>query len=125
MANQAPTPTTPKYLEGHPRQYRFGHRPGPWVAEGWENVIVNDSKGNTLALSPGGGEDVPLSEVKANASLIAAAPDLLESLILSIKESQSAYHSMSLVNKEMGFDEPKLPAWLVKAEAAIEKALAQ
>lgn len=51
------------------------HTPGPWKAEGWESVVVNDANGNTLVLMPGA--SYGLAAVKANAALIAAAPDLL------------------------------------------------
>ena len=51
------------------------HTPGPWKAEGWESVVVNDTNGNTLVLMPGA--SYGLAAVKANARLIAAAPDLL------------------------------------------------
>ena len=52
------------------------HTPGPWVQDKYGNI--NDKSGGTirvegLALSSG-------SEAKANARLIAAAPDLLEAL---------------------------------------------
>lgn len=54
------------------------HTPGPWRAEGWNGVVVNDSIGNTLAVFPSG--DGQVETAKANAKLIAAAPVLLESL---------------------------------------------
>jgi hypothetical protein len=52
------------------------HTEGPWTATGWQDTVVNDSEGNTLALYPGG--DCSLETVQANASLIAAAPELYE-----------------------------------------------
>lgn len=54
------------------------HTSGPWAATGWEGIVVNDSKGNTLALAPG--SSYHLEEMKANARLIAAAPDMLAAL---------------------------------------------
>ena len=55
------------------------HTPGPWRVEGWENVTVNLPNGDTLTTAPGP-KNAPLSELKANAALIAAAPDLLNLL---------------------------------------------
>jgi hypothetical protein len=55
------------------------HTPGPWKAEGWENLVVNSADGYTMTLAAGGKWAV-LSELKANARLIAAAPDLLAAL---------------------------------------------
>ncbi len=52
------------------------HTPGPWIATGFKNTIVNDSNGNTLALRPS--HDGSVGNAIANARLIAAAPDLLE-----------------------------------------------
>ncbi len=54
------------------------HTPGPWVATGFEGIVVNDSKDRTLALAPGSSTN--LEEMKANARLIAAAPDMLAAL---------------------------------------------
>lgn len=53
------------------------HSKGPWVATGWEGIVVNDADGNTLTLAPGGGD---LARMQANARLIAAAPALLAAL---------------------------------------------
>jgi hypothetical protein len=55
------------------------YTPGPWRAEGWKNTIVNLPDGTTIAAAPGP-EYAPLEVLQANASLIAAAPDLLEAL---------------------------------------------
>ena len=57
---------------------RTTHTPGPWRAEGWESTIVNDADGNTLCLMPS--SDGTLASAKANARLIAAAPDMLDAL---------------------------------------------
>jgi hypothetical protein len=54
------------------------HSPAPWVAEGWQNVTVNDANGYTICTMPGGTD---LMETKANARLIASAPALLEALV--------------------------------------------
>lgn len=64
-----------------PAQYRDDNpdiAPGPWRAEGWEYLVVNDANGNTLALVPGG--NYGLKTAKATAALMAAAFDLLKEL---------------------------------------------
>ena len=83
------------------------HTPGPWKAEGWENLVVNCAEGYTLTLAAGR-KDSSLSELKSNARLIASAPDLLadlEGLIGSVSHLLPYNH----------------PA-LVNARAAIERA---
>lgn len=54
----------------------MSHTPGPWIATGFKNTVVNDSQGNTIALHPS--HDGSVENAIANARLIAAAPDLLE-----------------------------------------------
>lgn len=54
------------------------YTPGPWTAEGWENLVVN--AGNVTLASTPGYTNGNLAEAKANARLIAAAPELLEAL---------------------------------------------
>jgi hypothetical protein len=56
------------------------HTPGPWRAEGWNNLVVNSYTGDTIIIQPGGSEYAKLEELQANARLIAAAPELLEAL---------------------------------------------
>lgn len=58
------------------------HTHGPWKAEGWENLVVNCAEGYTLTLAAGR-KGAGLEELKANARLIAAAPDLLAALYAS------------------------------------------
>jgi hypothetical protein len=55
------------------------HTKGPWRTEGWENLVVNSADGYTMMLAAGG-KDACLDELKANARLIAAAPELFEAL---------------------------------------------
>jgi hypothetical protein len=56
------------------------HTPGPWRAEGYKDLIVNGSDGVTLACCPGDTrKEGGIDEAIANARLIAASPDLLES----------------------------------------------
>jgi hypothetical protein len=56
------------------------HTPGPWKAEGWNNLVVNSRDGDTIIIEPGGSKYAKLEELQANALLIAAAPELLEAL---------------------------------------------
>lgn len=60
------------------------HTPGPWLATGWENTVVNIPDTHhgghlTICVYPASGQ-APRSEAVANARLIAAAPDMLEAL---------------------------------------------
>lgn len=55
------------------------HTPGPWKTQGFENLIVNSPLGNTIVCSPGS-DTGTLIEMKSNARLIAAAPELLYAL---------------------------------------------
>ena len=55
------------------------HTKGPWRTEGFENLVVNSAEGYTMTLAAGG-KDASLDELKANACLIAAAPELLAAL---------------------------------------------
>ena len=55
------------------------HTPGPWHTDGWENMVINDQWGTTIVIAPGSSTGT-LGEMKANARLIAAAPDLLEAV---------------------------------------------
>ena len=59
--------------------------PGPWVAEeadffGDHNIILADSAGDSSAIAAVVSNLRPALEVANNARLIAAAPDLLDSL---------------------------------------------
>ena len=56
------------------------HSPGPWECVGFENLVVNDEEGNTITCAPGGRYGATLGELRANARLIAAAPEMLEAL---------------------------------------------
>jgi len=73
------------------------HTQGPWKAEGWGNLVVNSAEGYTITLAAGG-KDACLDELKANARLIAAAPDLLanlKELIRYISDEFSASHALT------------------------------
>ena len=61
--------------------------PGRWQAEGWQGLTVNAHHAEhpqgiaTILACPAGSHNAPLAEIKANALLIAAAPDLLAALV--------------------------------------------
>lgn len=67
------------------------HTKGPWRTEGFENLVVNSAEGYTLTLAAGG-KDACLDELKANARLIAAAPDLLHALKCLVRETSFLIH---------------------------------
>lgn len=60
------------------------HTPGDWRVDGSFRVTVNavqpDGSFWTIVACPGGSPNTPLHEAKANAALIAAAPDMLHAL---------------------------------------------
>ena len=64
------------------------HTPGPWKTGGFQNVVVNAADGSTIVACPGGSAMAPLSEHKANAALIAAAPEMLEALEMVLIASE-------------------------------------
>ena len=65
------------------------HTQGPWKTEGWENLVVNSADGSTMTLAAGG-KDACLDELKANARLIAAAPELLAALYELVKYDEGS-----------------------------------
>jgi hypothetical protein len=73
------------------------HTPGPWKAEGWEDLVVNSADGCTMTLAAGG-KGAGLAELKANARLIASAPDLLAALYASKMALLSCMHANVLVD---------------------------
>ena len=67
------------------------HTPGPWRVAGPcltnpASFNIRNQQGSLLFISGNGWHDVPMSpiEAKANAALIAAAPDLLQALELCL-----------------------------------------
>ena len=68
------------------------HTPGPWKATPWGSTISIDSPDETgvAFLNPMGNHDagVPNSQDRANAHLIAAAPDMLDALELVYANAQ-------------------------------------
>lgn len=86
------------------------YTPGPWNAEGWENLAVNCADGYTLTLAAGR-NGAGLDELRANAFLISAAPDMLAALYASEIALRSCLHSNVQVD-----------AALEQVRAAISKA---
>ena len=96
------------------------HTPGPWEVgtEGSEigAVYCDNSLGSRVAIVFGKGQEYTAfsrTEEEANASLIAAAPDLLEALV----QAERLYTTYGLVacDSECG-------AWINKVRTAIAKA---
>lgn len=76
------------------------HSPGPWECVGFENLVVNDEEGNTITCAPGGRYGATLGELRANARLIAAAPDLLSNaraLVQFLIENDERWHDNQFV----------------------------
>lgn len=71
------------------------YTPGPWRAEGWENLVVNAATGDTIIAMPGGTHGATLGELKANARLIAAAPALLEACEAALDLLSHSYDTPS------------------------------
>jgi hypothetical protein len=67
------------------------HTPGPWAATGWEMREVS-AHGHTIALCLGGNSAEAARMARANAALIAAAPDMLAALeaILSCADARDS-----------------------------------
>lgn len=96
------------------------HTPGPWVIAmqadpkaGWKGLSVESAAGYVanLVMQPGGDNE------RANARLIAAAPDLLEIL----KTTAENVRSLGPCGALGPVFEP-YAAWLTQIEAAIAKA---
>ena len=77
------------------------YAPGPWRAEGWQGIIVNDSTGATLAVAPAG-HDYTLEQIKSNARLMASAPELLQALkqARTMLETAIRYFPKSIRNSD-------------------------
>ena len=68
------------------------HTPGPWKAGGFENIVVNSADGFTIVACPCGSPDAAIAEIKANAALISAAPELLSALAELLALGESDHH---------------------------------
>lgn len=93
------------------------HTPGPWEARGWSikypgngvRVCVVDQADK--ALKQFGDYDEDMAVCKANARLIAAAPELLEALRNLLADAES-----------LGIDDSTVSGSAIEARAALAKA---
>lgn len=89
------------------------HTPGPWkIVDAWNDHMVEGQNGEEIIWQDGP-HDTPTIN-KANACLIAAAPDLLEALYAMLSYTAD-------LNANQGFDEYDHAA-VKNARAAIAKA---
>jgi len=72
------------------------HTPGPWSINDWPQATTDIAIGAVGAplIAKVPLRDVSLNEQKANASLIAAAPDLLEALKLAVSALERSDYIM-------------------------------
>jgi hypothetical protein len=94
------------------------HTPGPWKWSKAHNGLtyIYDAKGRVIArvFRPAG---MSQGEQQANARLIAAAPELLNSLILMVRTHDEPAETLLQETKEM--------LWLEQARSVIAKATGQ
>lgn len=107
------------------------HTPGPWVARNWSchapTTVMCEVEGkrggapwpDVIAECSGNGERFEDGVVEANARLIAAAPDLLEAMIASLREWEFKRETEGNRNKDV------TPDWVYAARASIAKATSQ
>lgn len=97
-----------------PMNQQNTHTPGPWHVK----ASLNPSWPDGLAIRPTEGGDVAFihlggsEEAKANASLIAAAPELLAALKEAVSQERPDADHYG----------PKDNGWISRAQAAIKKA---
>ena len=89
------------------------HTPGPWHSEKGSATYLISTESNLVIGEVYGKAILPAREHKANALLIAAAPDLLEACKAMVEAFQ--YHNPGGTTKPQG-------ATLAAARAAINKA---
>lgn len=104
------------------------HTPGPWVAQERSNsmIDIHHSFGNvkgaiTLSLCRVQSRESWIDESKANAALIAAAPELLEALKLALKALDAIGDEMTVGERYTNAGQYLLDS-LNPARAAIAKA---
>ena len=96
------------------------HTPGPWKAEGWNEIVDNTAEGYTLALAPSGSKASSLEEIRANALLIAAAPEMADALRWAESCFVPLIHANSLEERDHAFKDAAHA--LERIRAALAKA---
>ena len=91
------------------------HTPGPWASEGFEQVAGNGVFYGGLIVGDNGETVVAQCVMPCNASVIAAAPELLEALKMGYADTMDYIQRNHLSGAENN-------RWLVLARAAIAKA---
>ena len=95
----------------------MAHTPGPWnvvntmPSDAMDIAVIFDEQSQCVCSVPTGSSNKPMQERRANARLIAAAPDLL-ALVKSLIDTRE-WHSI---------DNTVCAGWDEKARAAIAKA---
>ncbi len=94
------------------------HTPGPWAARGYHFHIANAGEfiGECYPMNDGG-----MARARANAALIAAAPELLEALVLLLNVERAAL----LGAQSPGLQGLDVPYHFEAARAAIARATGQ
>jgi hypothetical protein len=98
---------------------KTNHTPAPWAVDGTtaaENLDVIGENGRVAMLDC---DDIDADTLEANARLIAAAPELLEALILLLNVESAALWGARLTAANNGLD---VAYHFDKARAAIAKA---
>lgn len=98
------------------------HTPGPWKSRDWRVVDSQGENGmcTTVICDTGNNAKTRTTENKANARLIAAAPELLETLHALVEQFhayENGWMGEGIWRTRIG-----LPDDLKRAEAAIKKA---
>ena len=119
----------PRPFEGDEVANMSGHTPGPWEVlpesdshEGPLNIVSEyEEKGGRASANWIAECDLQSDEAqnRANARLIAAAPDLLEALRASVAATD---RELEAFRRNLGRNPLVMPEWLAGARAAIAKA---
>jgi hypothetical protein len=87
------------------------HTPGPWQVGHFDSNMICDSDGANRGCAPIARVEGTAAERRANARLIACAPELLEALKLAVRQNE---HDMLMTGKELR----NARAAIAKAEGA-------
>ena len=58
----------------------------PWTQTGWEELVVNDCRGNTVVVSIGCDRDATLREIKDRTAYLVRAVNAHDALIAALRE---------------------------------------